>query len=102
MNHLSVRGCERTLEAHGGKAFDRAGNRGRDFSPGIRTGPRGRAGADRIEAETDIAGRRREPFALHIFGDMNGGHPRLRSDLKLNAYPCIEENAVENLFDRLR
>ena len=33
---------------------------------------------------------------------MNGGHPRLRADLKLDADPGVEINTVENLRDRLR
>ena len=58
MDHPSVGNRERPLEAHRGEALDRAGDRGHDLGPGIGTGPRDRAGAERIEAETDIAGWR--------------------------------------------
>src|SRR5947208_11742947 len=102
MDHPSVGNRERTLESDSGKALDRTGNRSHDLGPGIETGSPDRAGADRVEAETDIAGRPRKAFALHIFGDVNGGHPRLRADLKFESYPGIDENAVENLFDRFR
>ena len=102
VDHPSVGDRERTLEAHRGEAFDRAGHRRHDLGPGIGAGSPDRAGADRIEAEADIAGRGIEAFALHIFGDVNRGHPRLRTDLKFDRYPGIDENAVENFLDRFR
>ena len=102
MNHPSVGNRERTFESHCGEAFDGARDRGHDLGPGIRTGSPDRAGADRVEAKTNIAGRRREAFALDIFGNVNCGHPRLRADLKFEGDPGIDENAVENLVDRFR
>ena len=102
MDHPSVGDRERALESHRREAFDRAGDRGHDLRPGIGTGSPDRAGADRVEAETDIAGRGVKAFALHIFGDVDRGHARLRADLKLDRNAGIEENAVENLLDRFR
>ncbi len=102
MDHPSIGNRERALESHCRKAFDRAGDRGHDLGPGIGTGPPDRAGADRVETETDIAGRGRKTLALHIFGDVDRGHPRLRTDLKFDRYAGIDENAVENLLDRFR
>src|SRR5258706_9888636 len=102
MDHPSVGNRERTLESDSGKALDRTGDRGHDLGPGIETGSRNRAGTDGVEAETDVAGRSREAFALHIFGDVHRSHPRLRAELKFESDPGIDENAVENLLDRLR
>ena len=61
-----------------------------------------RAGAERIEAEADIAGCGRDALALDIFGEVDRGHARLRADLKFDGDPGIDENAVEHLFDRFR
>ena len=84
MDHPPVGSGERALESHGGEALDRAGHRGHDLGPGIGTGSPHRAGADRVETETDIAGRGLEALALDILGDVDRGHPRLRTDLKLD------------------
>src|SRR6476659_10465206 len=102
MDHPSVGSRERTLESDSGKTLDGAGNGGHELGPGIETRSRDRAGANRVEAETDIAGRRGEALALDRFGDVNGGHPRQRAELKFESYPGVDENAVKNLFDRFR
>ena len=102
MDHPSVGNRERALESHRGETFDRAGDRGRDLGPGIGTGSPDRAGADRIETEADVARRRADALALDIFGDVDGRHPRLRTDLKVDGNAGIDEDAVEHLLDRLR
>src|SRR5258706_979625 len=102
MDHPSVGNREGTLESDSGKALDRTGDRGHDLRPGIETGSRNRAGADRVETETDMAGRSRKTFALHIFGDVYRSHPRLRAELEFESDPGLDENAVESLLDRLR
>ena len=40
------------------------------------------------------------PSALDIFREVNGGHARLRPDLKFDRYPGIDEDTVEDLLDR--
>ena len=102
MDHPSIGGRERALEAHRGEAFDRAGDRGHDLGPAIGAGAPHRAGSERIEPEADVAGRGVEALALDVFGEVNGGHPRLRADLKLDADAGVEIDAVEDLRDRLR
>ena len=101
MDHPSIGGGERALEAHRGEAFDRAGDRGHDLVPAIGTGAPHRTGPERVEPEADVAGGGIDAFALDIFGDVNGGHSRLRADLKLDADAGVEIDAVENLRDRL-
>ncbi len=73
-----------------------------DFGPRIRTGSPHRAGADGIEAETDIAGRGRDALALDIVGEVGRGHAGLRADLEFDRDPGIEQNAVEYLVDGVR
>src|SRR5258708_2980266 len=84
MDHPSIGNRERTLESHARKAFDRAGERGHDLGPGIGTGSPYRAGADRVETETNIAGREVKAFALRVFGNVGRSHARLRTDLKFD------------------
>ena len=43
-----------------------------------------------------------KPLRFDIFGEVDGGHPRLRPDLKFDRNPGIDEDAVENLLDRFR
>src|SRR5258706_1229876 len=102
MDQPSVGNRERTLESDSGKALDRTGDHGNDLGTGIETGSRTRTSANRVETEADMAGRSRKTFALHIFGDVHRSHPRLRAELKFESDPGIDENAVENLLDRLR
>ena len=102
MDHPSIGDRERALEAHRGEAFDRARDRGHDLLPAVGTGAPHRAGPERVEPEADVAGGGIDAFALDVFGDVNGGHPRLRADLKLDADAGVEIDAVENLRDRLR
>ena len=102
MDHASIGGRERALEAHRGETFDRASDRGHDLLPAIGTGAPHRTGPERVETEADIAGGGIDAFALDVFGDVNGGHSRLRTDLKLDADAGVEIDAVENLRDRLR
>ena len=97
MDHPSIGGGERALEAHRCKTLDRAGDGGHDLGPAIGTGAPHRAGSERVETEADIAGGGIDAFALDIFGEVNGGHPRLRTDLKLDADAGVEIDAVENL-----
>ena len=97
MDHPSISGRERAFEAHRCKALDGAGDRGHDLGPAIGTGAPHRTGSERVETEADIAGGGVDAFALDIFGEVNGGHPRLRTDLKLDADAGVEIDAVENL-----
>ena len=96
MDHPSIGDGERALEAHRGKTLDRAGDGGHDLVPAIGTGAPHRTGPERVEPEADIAGGGIDAFALDVFGDVNGRHPRLRADLKLDADAGVEIDAVEN------
>src|SRR4029079_6562572 len=86
---------------HRGETLDRTGDGGNDLLPAIGTGAPNRAGPERVQPEADVARRGIDPFALDVFGEVNGRHARLRTDLKLDADAGIEINAVENLRDRL-
>ncbi len=96
MDHASIGGGERALEAHRGKTLDRTRDGRDDFAPAIGTVSPHRAGPERVEPEADIAGGGIDAFALDVFGDVNGRHPRLRADLKLDADAGVEIDAVEN------
>ncbi len=100
MDHASIGHRERTFKTHRGEALDRARYRRHDLGPAIGTGAPHRAGAERIETEADIAGSGAKAFAFHIFGDVNGGHPRLRTDLQFDGDTGIDIDAVQNLLDR--
>ena len=102
MDHPSVGGGERALEAERGEALDGAGDRRHDLGPAIGAGSPHRAGAERVEPEADVAGGGIDALALDIFGDVDRRHPRLRTDLQLDADAGIEIDAVENLRDGLR
>jgi hypothetical protein len=102
MNDPSVGKRKRAFESHRGETFDGAGERWHDLGPGVGAGPPDGASTDRIEAETDIAGGRCEAFALDIFGEVDRDHARLRTDLKFEGNPGIDENAVKNSLDRFR
>ena len=99
MDHPSISGCERALEAHRCKTLDSAGNGGHDLGPAIGTGAPHGTGPERVEPEADIAGCGIDTFALDVFGEVNGGYPRLRTDLKLDTNAGVEIDAVENLRD---
>ena len=96
MDHPSIGGGKRALEAHRCKTLDSAGDGGHDLGPAIGTGAPHGTGSERVEPEADIARGRVDAFALDIFGEVNGGHPRLRTDLKLDADAGVEIDAVEN------
>lgn len=70
--------------------------------PAYRTGLQTAQAPSGSEAEADIRGCRADALALDIFGDVNGGHPRLRADLQFDGNAGIEVDAVENFLDRFR
>src|ERR1700748_3933 len=102
MDNATVGGGERSLESGSAETLDRAAHRGRDLFPAIGAMAPDRAGGERIETEADIASRGIDALGLHIFRDMDRRHPRLRTNLKLDADAGVEVDVLEDSGDDVR
>ena len=60
-----------------------------------------RTGRERIEPEADVAGGGIDAVALDMFRDMDRGHPRLRTDLQVDADAGVEMNVLQDPCDRI-